>query len=268
MADDSTGRRRVYGADEVNAILARAAAPHPKTDGLTLDEILEVAREAGISAEAVAAAAQTHDAEAAHARRLARAKKRARRGFAQHLAWYVLVNAFLVAVNLLAGGPLWFFWPMLGWGLGVVSHAFGLFFGDDAALARAEAKREERALRRYEREREREAKERTRAARKRARKEQKEALEASAHAFQEAAVRGVSTLLASTARRIEEHVEPGGRPRTNDARGGAPEARTGVRFDAGHAPSGRFATPDEWDALEDDEDAVDGARRDRRQTRR
>jgi hypothetical protein len=45
-----------------------------------------------------------------------------------HLVAFVVVNALLVAINLV-GSPehLWFQWPLLGWGLGILLHA-GLLF--------------------------------------------------------------------------------------------------------------------------------------------
>ena len=48
--------------------------------------------------------------------------------FYQHLLVYVLVNAFLFAVNKLTSpGHNWFIWPLLGWGLGLVLHALSVF---------------------------------------------------------------------------------------------------------------------------------------------
>ncbi|MCG2611052.1 2TM domain-containing protein [Flavobacterium sp. SM15] len=48
--------------------------------------------------------------------------------FYGHLLSYVVVNLFLVAVNLLTSPEhLWFFWPMLGWGIGVSVHAMRVF---------------------------------------------------------------------------------------------------------------------------------------------
>ena len=45
----------------------------------------------------------------------------AKLSFFVHLVVYVVVNALLVAVNLLTTPDhLWFYWPMLGWGIGVV----------------------------------------------------------------------------------------------------------------------------------------------------
>lgn len=45
-----------------------------------------------------------------------------------HLAVYLLVNSFLMALNLLTSpGDLWFLYPLLGWGIGLASHTFAVF---------------------------------------------------------------------------------------------------------------------------------------------
>jgi hypothetical protein len=54
--------------------------------------------------------------------------RHARAGFSIHLVTYLAVNALLVGVNLLATpGRLWFFWPLLGWGAGLLAHALAIF---------------------------------------------------------------------------------------------------------------------------------------------
>lgn len=61
----------------------------------------------------------------------ARAKSRveARIGFFIHLAVYVAVNALLITINLNTDPQyLWFKWPLIGWGVGVIFHAVGVFF--------------------------------------------------------------------------------------------------------------------------------------------
>lgn len=58
------------------------------------------------------------------------AKKRVKeiKEFYSHLLAYVVVNLFLMAVNLLTSPEyLWFFWPMLGWGIGIAVHALKTF---------------------------------------------------------------------------------------------------------------------------------------------
>lgn len=43
--------------------------------------------------------------------------------FLGHLTAYILVNILLVIINLLVTGkPLWFFYPLIGWGIGIALH--------------------------------------------------------------------------------------------------------------------------------------------------
>lgn len=50
------------------------------------------------------------------------------RGFYLHLMKYIIVNLGLLAINLIASPhTLWFQWVVLGWGLGLLSHAFRVF---------------------------------------------------------------------------------------------------------------------------------------------
>lgn len=45
-------------------------------------------------------------------------------GFRVHLVVYLCVNAFLIILNLLGNSQhLWFYWPLLGWGIGLLAHA-------------------------------------------------------------------------------------------------------------------------------------------------
>lgn len=68
-----------------------------------------------------------------------RAKQRVEelKGFYGNLVSYIIVNLFLLFINLkYSPNDLWFFWPLLGWGIGVFFHAmkvfnFFLFFGKE-----------------------------------------------------------------------------------------------------------------------------------------
>ena len=58
------------------------------------------------------------------------ARKRAHqlRDFYTHVSIFVLVNVFLLALNLLTSPDhLWFYWPLLGWGIGLGAHAVSVF---------------------------------------------------------------------------------------------------------------------------------------------
>lgn len=51
----------------------------------------------------------------------------ARIGFGIHLTAYVLVNALLIAINLMTTPDrLWFQWPLAGWGIGLAFHGLAV----------------------------------------------------------------------------------------------------------------------------------------------
>jgi hypothetical protein len=64
------------------------------------------------------------------AQRYQRARQHAQaiKGFSIHLIVYILVNAGLLLINLLSSpAAFWFYWPLLGWGIGLAAHAVGVF---------------------------------------------------------------------------------------------------------------------------------------------
>jgi hypothetical protein len=50
------------------------------------------------------------------------------KGFYSHLFWYIVINVMLLFLNLkYSPEHLWFFYTTLGWGIGVIGHAVGVF---------------------------------------------------------------------------------------------------------------------------------------------
>jgi hypothetical protein len=73
-------------------------------------------------------ASPEHEAEVVTEREAARRRVQARRDFMNHVAAYVVVNAFLVVVWAVTGGG--YFWPawVLGaWGAGLVLHGWDVY---------------------------------------------------------------------------------------------------------------------------------------------
>ncbi|MFL5297190.1 MAG: 2TM domain-containing protein [Phenylobacterium sp.] len=60
-----------------------------------------------------------------------RAERRAdlKLSFRAHVIAYVLVNAGLVAINLIQtpNGYFWAIWPIIGWGLGLAAHFVAVY---------------------------------------------------------------------------------------------------------------------------------------------
>jgi hypothetical protein len=64
------------------------------------------------------------------ARRRAYYRAGAKLGFYFHLVAFVTVNLLLAIINFsTTPETLWFKWPLLGWGIGLVFHGFAVFVG-------------------------------------------------------------------------------------------------------------------------------------------
>ncbi|MEO0073433.1 MAG: 2TM domain-containing protein [candidate division WOR-3 bacterium] len=62
--------------------------------------------------------------------RRARERVGAQRSFFVHLITYLLVNLMLFILNAVSrssGSGWWFFWPLIGWGIGLFAHGFSVF---------------------------------------------------------------------------------------------------------------------------------------------
>ncbi len=85
----------------------------------------------------------------------AREQVEAQKGFYVHLTTYLLVNAGLFCINLASrgrSGGWWFYWPLLGWGIGLAAHGFSVF-GISALFTRDWEERQVRKLMEKERRR-------------------------------------------------------------------------------------------------------------------
>lgn len=60
--------------------------------------------------------------------REARKKVEAKKEFYQHITVFVVMSVFFFTLNVLtAPYALWFYWPILGWGIGILFHYFEVF---------------------------------------------------------------------------------------------------------------------------------------------
>ena len=59
----------------------------------------------------------------------ARKRVEEKKGFFIHFAVYIIVNIGLVLIWAFpaGGGYPWFFWPLGGWGIGILFHFLGVF---------------------------------------------------------------------------------------------------------------------------------------------
>lgn len=131
MADNQEHLRTEEDVEEI----LRLAIRQSPFGGDTLRERLQSsADELGISPEALAraeaewAAQNQHKQESEQDLVDRRAFHKMRVGdFVKHLGSYVAVNAFLTFIDFRDGNLGWAFWPIMGWGIAIVTHLFSLF---------------------------------------------------------------------------------------------------------------------------------------------
>lgn len=200
----------------------RRAAERSTGDGLAHDELVSVAGEAGLDAEAVEQAAREVSEQRGLNELRASMKRGRRAGLFWHAVSYLLVNSGLAALCLLLGGGLLFVVPLVLWGIGLGFHAVAALRGpsDEAvreefseqqkrderekkARARRDAKAEKKARADAEREAEQEA-ERARREEEARRDESHEALREAGRAFGAAVEKGAVKALLAAAERIDE----------------------------------------------------------------
>lgn len=114
--------------DEVEEILKLAIRKDAVGDVGLRERLLASAQELGISEEAVIAAEKQYRAEQKRNLELEEFGIALRKDFYSHLGIYVAVNTMLLIFNVIRyDGHLWAIYPLLGWGIGIVSHALGTF---------------------------------------------------------------------------------------------------------------------------------------------
>ena len=72
------------------------------------------------------------------------------KGFYIHLAVFVLVMCILLAIDATTGPGWWVQWPLLGWGAGLLAHAFAVFGQSPRIIANWEARKVEAVKRRLD----------------------------------------------------------------------------------------------------------------------
>lgn len=197
---------RKYTDEELKEILHRALARQAaQQEGVSHDDLVAAAGAVGIGSRDVEAAIADLGKEKSRtdpSSELAEYRAHKKRKLLKHVGVFALVNAFLVAINLLSGGPLWFFWPLLGWGLGVALQALPVLFPtlDDPGKLELWKKRK---ARRAAKQRDRERKEQSRREREQRRRRTSEQAEEFGRAVEE----GVGHFIGALGKRIERAVD-------------------------------------------------------------
>jgi hypothetical protein len=116
------GPNQGYSPDEVRAVISRALTHHTGSELASHGELRSIAEELGIDAATLDEAAAAVMAEQKLHEVTARKRRQGIREFYVHLGTYLVVNAFLVVLNLVFGGYFWALFPILGWSVGLAAH--------------------------------------------------------------------------------------------------------------------------------------------------
>lgn len=111
--------------EETERIIARAAKMS-RSETVTREELIRIADQMGITPAAVEKAIAEDKQERVKTERVEKKRKRYLRRFYSHLTTYTLMITFLFIIDVITGPGWWFYWPMLGWGIGITFHALPL----------------------------------------------------------------------------------------------------------------------------------------------
>lgn len=119
--------QQFFQEDEAEQILLLAAR-RSASGAMSREQLLAAAAEAGISPEAVQEAETEYRERSAEVKERLHYDKHVKHEFWTHLSTYLLVNTGLVFLDLRGDGGLdWAYWPVIGWGLGMIAHAWMTF---------------------------------------------------------------------------------------------------------------------------------------------
>jgi len=128
--------KRTYTQEEVTEILKRAMKQqNMQKEGLSHDELVEMAGEVGIDRAALeSATAELVETKADQlareddARALAEERSRLFAGFVSSLFFYLVICGALYFIDTRFTGGTWYFWPALGWGIALLFQLNNVLF--------------------------------------------------------------------------------------------------------------------------------------------
>jgi 2TM domain-containing protein len=112
---------RTYTREEADEILRRALAGGQTSagdgSGIGHDDLVAAAREVGIPADAIEAAAGQLGEHRIVNERVERLRKKKQRAFVRHFIIYAIVNSGIFLFDWFDGGPWFFQFPLIVWGV-------------------------------------------------------------------------------------------------------------------------------------------------------
>lgn len=213
---------RNYNDREVDAILERALSE----GDVDHEDLVAAAAEIGVSREAIERAADRLDERNEETELIAEAREKRKQRFKAAMMTFVIVNIFLLAVDLLTPGGPWFYWPLLSWGLLMALQGSKLLQPEPVpkALLKKRRKAKKEALKQA------------------AEDKRKKQSAAAAKRFEDAVDGGVAALFEALAKQIEGVTPKTAKePDGEFARYVAKKSGRGMRVEAPETPPARVA---------------------------
>ncbi len=128
MPDNPLQYPESYSPDEIQEILNGAIAANDNSELLTRKNLLEIARELNIDCNTLEVAEQKWLEQKAIYRQRQAFNLHRRQQFRQKSTKFLIVNGFLVSLDLMSGGTLsWSLYILLIWGLGLTLNGWKTF---------------------------------------------------------------------------------------------------------------------------------------------
>lgn len=135
-----TQSRMMYTVEEVESILRRALRRKRDSGEITYDELVETARELGIAPGELERAINEQRTVGEFEAACDEWKKSRKRKFYDHLRAYLIVNGALFLFDIFVSGGSWFYYCLLGWGIGLAFDAASAFNPDPKEVERGAKK--------------------------------------------------------------------------------------------------------------------------------
>ncbi|MBD2137000.1 2TM domain-containing protein [Anabaena sp. FACHB-1237] len=116
-----------YNSQEMQQIL-EVAFKRKQEGEFTKEQIIEIASELGVSSEAIKIAEQEWLKTQVSVKQETMSKREKRQEFQSHLTAFLIINGFLISLNLFTSpGYFWAIFPLLGWGVGLLFHGINTY---------------------------------------------------------------------------------------------------------------------------------------------
>ncbi|MGF1539922.1 MAG: 2TM domain-containing protein [Pleurocapsa sp.] len=138
MLDNPSQYPESYSQDDIQEILYLAIAAKDDRELLTRQHLLEIARELDIDGKTLEIAEKQWLEQKAIDRQRQTFNLHRRQKFRQKLTKFLIVNGFLVVLNLISAGTVsWSLYILLIWGLGLALHGWRTFQSQGEEYERA-----------------------------------------------------------------------------------------------------------------------------------